>query len=172
MSPCALLTRSEVQAVIPGPVGKPILAPAVLPEPPNGAACDRISKAAAHNHRAAIFGVSVQLWDFRTAGPAWTAQWGTRAAPYLRSFCTQPVPPVGSGVTLPTVRTVPATGDYACTLDDAVAEAAKGPYLLRVSVGIATPTRQSRGTVVALARTAVKRLRSRSAPRAGSPGRP
>ena len=160
VSPCTLLTRDEVQAVVPGPVGKPIVLPAILPNGPNGMACDRISTVAAHNHRTAIFGVSVQLWDFRVTGPAWTAPWGTRAARYLRSLCTPQHPPAGSGIPLPATHLVSGTGDYACALDDAVVEVAKGPFLLRVSVGLNAPNKRSRDTVIALARTAARRLRS------------
>jgi hypothetical protein len=158
-SPCKLLTQGEVQAVIPGPVRSPMISPAPLLNPPNGTACDRISTIAAHNHRTAIFGVSVQLWDFRAQGPAWTTQWGARAAGFVRRRCLQRAP-AGSGITLPITRTVSRVGDYACSVDDTVVELAKGSFLLRVSVGTIAPSKQTRDVVTSLARKAAARLRA------------
>ena len=157
-SPCTLLTKAEVQAVIPGPLRNPMIMSNPLLSPPNGTECDRISTVAAHRHRSAIFGVSVQLWDFRAQGPVWIARWGTRAADYVRSICRRP--PTLPGLRLPVVHQVSRLGDYACGLEDTVIQMAKGPFFLRVSLGAGTQNRQTRAVVTRLARKAIGRLRA------------
>jgi len=156
-SPCALLTASEVSSV--GVVDarrRSIPSAQLLPMPPNGTGCDWVSPTAANRDRSTLFGVAVGLWDFRTAGAAWTARWGTKAKRYAVTLCTEKAP-AGSGVTLPATHAMGRIGDYACATDTAV-RIAKGPYFLVVSVGAGRVSASTRNVVVKLAKKALERL--------------
>ncbi len=118
-APCALLTASEVSAVgVAGARRRSIPSAQLLPMPPNGTGCDWISPTV-NGARSRLFGVAVGVWDFRAAGVAWTARWGTKAKRYVMTLCNAKAPP-GSGIALPTTHAVGRIGDYACATDTVV----------------------------------------------------